>query len=133
MFLRRAMGSTMKTLIYGAGPIGRWLALRLHQAGRDVTLLARNETYRSLRKSGIEIVDGLTGERLAARVGLVDRLDPEDHYDLIVVAMHKAGRLAVCPLLARNRNLKNALFLGNGQPRCRHDGGGHSNTGNKSN
>ena len=29
----------MKTLIYGAGPIGRWMALRLHEAGRDVTLL----------------------------------------------------------------------------------------------
>ena len=29
----------MKTLIYGAGPIGRWLSLRLHDAGADVTLL----------------------------------------------------------------------------------------------
>ena len=38
----------MKTLIYGAGPIGRWLALRLQQAGQDVTLLARNGTYRDL-------------------------------------------------------------------------------------
>ena len=27
----------MKTLIYGAGPIGRWLALRLQQAGKDVS------------------------------------------------------------------------------------------------
>ena len=74
----------MKTLIYGAGPIGRWLALRLHQAGRDVTLLARGETYRSLQKSGLEIVDGLTGERLAAGVELVERLEPEDRFDLVV-------------------------------------------------
>lgn len=103
----------MKTLIYGAGPIGQWLALRLHQAGKDVTLLARNETYRSLRQSGLEIVDGLTGERLAARVKLVDRLDPEDRYDLVAVAMQKAGRLAVCPVLAENPHLKNILFLGN--------------------
>jgi len=71
----------MKTLIYGAGPIGRWLTLRMEQAGQDVTLLARNETYRSLEEHGIEIVDGLTGERLAARPKLVDRLDPEDRYD----------------------------------------------------
>jgi len=48
----------MGTLIYGSEPIGRWLALRLHQAGRDVTLLARNETYRLLEEHGIEIVDG---------------------------------------------------------------------------
>jgi len=103
----------MKTLIYGAGPIGQWLALRMHQSGQDVTLLARNETYRSLQKHGIEIVDGLTGERLNARVKLVDRLDREDQYDLVVVAMQKAARLAVCPILARNEHLKNILFVGN--------------------
>ena len=103
----------MKTLIYGAGPIGRWLALRLSQAGQDVTLLARNQTYPSLERNGIEIVDGLTGDRLVARVELVDRLDPEDRYDLVVVAMQKAGRVAVCPVLAQNPHLKNILFLGN--------------------
>ncbi len=103
----------MRTLIYGAGPIGRWLALRMHQAGQDVTLLARNETHRLLEKHGIEIVDGLTGERLTARPKLVDRLDPEDRYDLVVVAMQKSSRMAVCPALAENDNLKNILFMGN--------------------
>ncbi len=29
----------MRRLIYGAAPIGRWLALRLALAGKDVTLL----------------------------------------------------------------------------------------------
>ena len=48
----------MKTLIYGAGPIGQWLALLLERSGTDVILLARNETYRSLAEKGIEIVDG---------------------------------------------------------------------------
>jgi len=103
----------MKTLIYGAGPIGRWLALRLHQAGQDVTLLARNQTYRSLEQNGIKIVDGLTGERLTARPKLVDRLDSGDHYDHVIVAMQKSGRTAVCPILAENENLRNILFLGN--------------------
>ena len=103
----------MKTLIYGAGPIGQWLALRLHQAGTEVTLLARNQTYRSLAQRGIEIVDGLTGERHSARVNLVEHLGSDDRYDLIVVAMQKSSRLAVCPTLARNEHLKNVLFLGN--------------------
>ena len=103
----------MKTLIYGAGPIGQWLTLRLASAGTDVTLLARNETYRSLAEKGIEIVDGLTGERHSARVNLVEQLGRDDRYDLIVVAMPKASRLAVCPILARNEHLKNILFLGN--------------------
>lgn len=103
----------MKTLIYGAGPIGRWLALRLHQAGTDVTILARNQTYHSLRLSGVEIVDGLTGERLAAQVPVVDRLDPADRYDLVAVAMHRAGRLQTCQVLANNPHLQHILFLGN--------------------
>ncbi len=110
----------MKTLIFGAGPIGQWLALRLHQADEDVTLLARNETYRSLQRDGVVITDGLTGERLTARVKVVDRLDEEDRYDLVVVAMQKASRLAVCPLLAHNQHLHNILFLGNDVSGFRH-------------
>lgn len=103
----------MKTLIYGAGPIGQWLALRLHQAEQNVTLLARGETYRSIQRNGVVMVDGLTGERLVARIELVERLESEARYDLVVVAMQKASRLAVCPILARARQLKNILFLGN--------------------
>jgi 2-dehydropantoate 2-reductase len=103
----------MKTLIFGAGPIGQWLALRLHQANTDVCLLARGETLRSLQRQGVEIVDGLTGERIAARVKLVDRLDPDDRYDLVVVAMQRASRIVVCSELARNPHLENILFLGN--------------------
>ena len=75
----------MKTLIYGAGPIGQWLALRLHQAGKDVTLLARNN-FDTLSRDGIVIVDGLTGERLTARVPLVKGLGPDDQYDLVLVS-----------------------------------------------
>ena len=110
----------MRTLIYGSGPIGRWLALRLHQSGREVTLLARNETYRLLEERGIEIVDGLTGERLVARVKLVDRLEPGARFDLVVVAMQKSSRMAVCPTLAHNDNLRNILFLGNDVSGYRH-------------
>lgn len=103
----------MKTLIYGAGPIGRWLALRLQRAGYDVTLLARNETYDLLKKNGIEIVDGLTGERLVEKVKLIGQLAETDRFELAIVVMHKAGRLAVCPTLAQNKHLKHILFLGN--------------------
>jgi 2-dehydropantoate 2-reductase len=103
----------MRTLVYGAGPIGRWLALRLHGAGRDVTLLARGSTYESIRAEGIVLVDGYTGERCVARVALVERLDSADRYELVVVAMRKASRLAVCPVLAESAHLENLLFLGN--------------------
>jgi len=103
----------MKTLIYGAGPIGQWLALRLDRAGRDVTLLARGETLAKLRANGVVLVDGYTGEKLTAHVGLVDRIEPEDAYDLVIVPMRKSSRLAVCSALAANSKLENILFLGN--------------------
>jgi 2-dehydropantoate 2-reductase len=103
----------VKTLIYGAGPIGQWLALRLGKAGNDVKLLARGDTLQQLQKQGIVIVDGFTGESQAAQVPLVDRLGPEDHYDLVIVPMRKSSRLAVCPTLAANTKVENILFLGN--------------------
>jgi ketopantoate reductase len=103
----------MKTLIYGAGPIGQWLALRLSHSGADATLLARGRTFDELLCHGIRIVDGLTGERLRATPKLTQRLRADDHYDLVVVAMQRRSRLAVCPVLAANPNLKNILFLGN--------------------
>ncbi|MGB5294926.1 MAG: 2-dehydropantoate 2-reductase N-terminal domain-containing protein [Thermoanaerobaculia bacterium] len=103
----------MRTLVYGAGPIGRWLSLRLHQAGKDVTLLARGETYELIRRDGVGLVDGYTGEKKVARVKLVERLEPEDRYDLVLVVMRKSSRLAVCPILAECQNLQNILFLGN--------------------
>lgn len=48
-----------------------------------------------------------------AKVKVTENLNPEDQYDLIVVAMQKSSRLAVCPVLAQNKNLKNVLFWGN--------------------
>lgn len=103
----------MRTLIYGAGPIGQWLALRLHHAGQDVTLLARSETLSSLQREGIRITDALTGSHQQARLKLTDRLAPNDRYDLVVVPMQKAARLAACTRLAQNHRLKSVLFLGN--------------------
>ena len=50
---------------------------------------------------------------MTARVALVDQLGQEDRYDLVVVAMQRRSRIAVCPELARNPYLKSVLFLGN--------------------
>jgi len=78
-----------------------------------VTLLARGQTFDELLCHGIRIIDGLTGERLRATPKLTQRLRPDNRYDLVVVAMQRSSRLAVCPVLAANPNLANILFLGN--------------------
>ena len=103
----------MKTLIYGAGPIGQYYAFHLHQAGKDVTILARNKTYDLLKAQGIVLRDGYTDKKLCARVKVIDVLDREDRYDLVLVAMQKRNRMSICPILAENRNLQSILFVGN--------------------
>jgi len=103
----------MRTLIYGAGPIGRWLASRLHGGGADVTILARGATKDRLQRDGVVIHDGFTGEAITARVPVVDALDPTDDYDLVVVPMRKSARLEVLPLLAAAPKLGAVLLVGN--------------------
>ncbi len=43
----------MKTLIFGAGPIGSVYAYLLHKAGKDVTILARNKQYEFIKTNGL--------------------------------------------------------------------------------
>ena len=64
----------MKTLFFGAGPIGRLYAYRFYKAGKDVTILARNTTYNFIEENGIVLVDGYTGEKDSAKVNVVDKL-----------------------------------------------------------
>ncbi len=103
----------MKTLIFGAGPIGSVYAYLLHKAGKDVTVLARNKQFDFIKENGVVLVNEFTGKRGAAKVKVVDKLDEKDAYDLVVVAIRKNKIRSVLPVLSRNKNIKNILFMGN--------------------
>ncbi len=103
----------MRILVYGAGVLGSLYAARLHEAGHDVTLLARGQRLADLREHGVVIEDALTGERTTTRVPLAERLAPEDAYDLVLVVMRKNQVAAVLPALAANRRTPSVLFMGN--------------------
>jgi 2-dehydropantoate 2-reductase len=47
------------------------------------------------------------------QVPLVDRFDPEDEYDLALVAVRCDQLSSVLPMLAQNRRIPSGLFLGN--------------------
>ena len=79
----------MKTLIYGAGPLGTLYAHRLFQAGTDVTILARGQRYDRIKADGLALVDEMTGAREESRANIVDELRGEDEYDLVVVPIRK--------------------------------------------
>ncbi len=105
--------TTVRTLVYGAGPLGSLYAARLHEAGVDVSLLARGRRLEDLRTHGLVLEDAVTGERETHQVPVVDALEPEDAYDLVLVVMRKDQSLDILPTLAKNRHAHTVLFVQN--------------------
>jgi ketopantoate reductase len=59
----------MKTLIFGAGPLGSLYAARLHEAGQDVTLLARRQRLTDLHEHGVVLEYAHSGRRRSGPSG----------------------------------------------------------------
>jgi 2-dehydropantoate 2-reductase len=100
-------------LIYGAGVLGSLYAARLQQSGQNVSVLARGQRLNDIRAHGLVLEDGLTGSRTTTHVNTVDRLAPEDAYDLVVVLMGKHQVASILPALATNSHTPNVLFMHN--------------------
>jgi 2-dehydropantoate 2-reductase len=103
----------MRTLVFGAGPLGCLYAHLLGQAGKDVTILARGERYDFIKANGFVLVDEITGARGGSKVQVVDELKEDDEYDLVVVLIRKNKLSPVFEVLRANANIKNILFMGN--------------------
>jgi 2-dehydropantoate 2-reductase len=103
----------MKILVYGAGVQGSFFAARLHEAGHEVSVLARGQRLADIREHGIVLEHGLTGERGHASVHVVEHLAPDDAYDWVLVTVRKNQLSAVLPALAANAHTPNVLFLMN--------------------
>jgi len=100
----------MCILVYGAGPLGSLFAARLYAGGHQVAILARGQRLVDIKKHGIVIHDVLTGQVEIAPVHVVEKLDPEQPYDLIMVIMRKNNALDIMPILAKN-STADVLFL----------------------
>ncbi|NBH09274.1 ketopantoate reductase family protein [Amycolatopsis sp. SID8362] len=73
----------MKLLVYGAGVTGSLLSARLHDAGHDVSLLARGERLAALRRNGVQLAEGSSPVVRRVPVPVVEH--PDGGYDLIAV------------------------------------------------
>src|SRR4051794_9252169 len=62
----------MRFVVYGAGAVGGVIGARLHEAGRDVVLVARGAHFEAIRDRGLRLV-GPDGERVH-RIAAVDRI-----------------------------------------------------------
>ncbi|MBD0738527.1 ketopantoate reductase family protein [Streptomyces sp. CBMA29] len=73
----------MKLLVYGAGVCGSLFAVRMHEAGHDVSLLARGERLAALRQHGVRLME--EGDPAVRRVPVPVVERPDGAYDLIAV------------------------------------------------
>ena len=96
----------------GAGVNGSICAAGLYRGGINVTLLAREARYQELATQGVVIEDPFSKRRVVERVPVVNRLDPNDVYDFILVVVRKNQAADLLPVLARNRSA-NIVFMGN--------------------
>ena len=64
----------MKILVYGAGVLGCNLARNLFHAGKDVTLLARGNWAKEIRKNGLRIKDQFSLRTSVSNIPVVTEL-----------------------------------------------------------
>ena len=103
----------MKFLFFGAGVLGSLYAARLHEAGTEVTLVARGSRYEDLKKHGIVLEQFNTGERTTTNVRLVDRMPENEYFDVCVVLIQKNQLHDALPALATNPHIPSFLFMHN--------------------
>jgi 2-dehydropantoate 2-reductase len=73
----------VKLLVYGAGVTGSLFSARLHEAGHDVSLLARGERLAALRRHGVQLAEG--DSPAVRRVPVPVVAHPAGGYDLTAV------------------------------------------------
>lgn len=103
----------MRILIYGAGPFGSFFAERLVEAGHEVTLLARGKRLEDLKKYGVVIENSSNGEQTVTQVPVVEKLHPDDDYELVIIPMRKNHAIGILPDLAANKKVPTFLFMMN--------------------
>ncbi|MBP2298845.1 2-dehydropantoate 2-reductase [Azospirillum picis] len=87
----------MKICIYGSGAIGGYLGVRLHQAGAEVSLVARGAHLAAMRENGVTLLMG--EERTVVRPRCTDNpadLGPQDY---VVVALKAHSVPGVVPAM----------------------------------
>ncbi len=106
---------TSKICIFGAGAIGGYLAACLHDAGADVSLIARGPHLNAIKENGLKLE--INGEMRSFNLNASD--DPEDfgQQDYVIIALKAHGIIhiteSIQPLLGPETAVVSAV---NGLP-----------------
>ena len=102
----------MRILIYGAGIQGSYLAHSLMKGDNQVTLLARGKRKEELLSDGVVLYHRLQRKLTKDNIRVIEKLRPEDKYDLIFVTMKYSDFPTIIEPLAKNCS-QTILFIGN--------------------
>ena len=101
----------MKICIYGAGAIGGYLGVQLHQSGADISLIARGPHLAAMTANGLKLLSG--GEARVVRPRCTDNpseLGPQDVVIICLKAHSIPGVIdSMKPLLASHTRIVTAV------------------------
>lgn len=105
----------MKVAIFGAGAIGGYLAVKLHQAGADVSVIARGPHLAAMREHGLTLrSEGLT---ITEKLPCTDKPEEAGPQDYVIVTLKANGLAPAAPQIAKLMGPDTALVTGiNGVP-----------------
>lgn len=103
----------MRVLVFGAGILGSLLAHELHKTRHEVSVLARGRRLQDLKEHGLVIEHIKQRKRTVDEISVVEKLEPDDEYDIIFVALRKCQIDQALPVLAENTKCKHIVFIGN--------------------
>lgn len=103
----------MKILVYGAGVIGSIFAYKLKVGGNDVTLLARGNRLEQLQKNGLVLRDDIIHKEFKEDINVIDKLNPDDEYDVALVIMQRQQVGEILPILKNIKKISTIIFMGN--------------------
>lgn len=89
----------MKICVYGAGAVGGALAVRLREAGEEVSVVARGAHADAIRQRGLTLIAG--DSRRTVRVPCVDHPDALDAQDVVFVTVKQTHLPVIAETLSR--------------------------------
>ncbi|MEK8130744.1 2-dehydropantoate 2-reductase N-terminal domain-containing protein [Paenibacillus filicis] len=97
-----------RILIFGAGVIGSMYAIKLIEAGFDVSLFAHSNRFKSLRENGLQYKE--KGTVRSIQVNVIDTLENDDVYDFIFVTV-RYDRSESALLALKDNQSKNIVTM----------------------
>ena len=105
----------MRIAVFGAGAIGGLLAVKLHQAGADVCVIARGPHLAAIREKGLSLRS--EGQTSTVRLPCMDNAAEAGPQDYVIVTLKANGLVPAAPQIAKLMGPDTALVTGiNGVP-----------------